>query len=55
MKILLYTEMDCPDCVELKKGLKENNIEFENKDLNEKSDNKVKIKAAVRCKVKLIP
>ena len=39
MKITLYTEIDCPDCMELKKGLKENNIEFENKDLNEKSDN----------------
>ena len=39
MKIKLYTEVDCPDCVELKKGLKENNIEFENKDLMEKSDN----------------
>jgi hypothetical protein len=37
MKIVLYTEEDCPDCIEVKKGLKENNIEFENKDLNEKS------------------
>ena len=39
MKIVLYSEADCPDCVEVKKGLKENNIEFENKDLMEKSDN----------------
>ena len=38
MKIVLYTELDCPDCIELKKGLKENNIEFENKDLNFVSD-----------------
>ena len=39
MKITLYTETDCPDCIELKKGLKENNIEFENKDLGEEGDN----------------
>jgi|TARA_R110000744_G_scaffold170885_4_gene289211 hypothetical protein len=39
MKIVLYTELDCPDCIEVKKGLNENNITFENKDLNEVSDN----------------
>ena len=33
MKIVLYTEADCPDCIEVKKGLNENNIPFENKDL----------------------
>jgi len=39
MKIVLYTETDCPDCIEVKKGLDENNIQFESKDLNEVSDN----------------
>ena len=39
MKIVLYTENDCPDCIEVKKGLNENNIKFENKDLNEESEN----------------
>ena len=39
MKIVLYTEKDCPDCIEVKKGLNENNIQFENKDLNEEGEN----------------
>ena len=30
--------MDCPDCIEVKKKLTESDIQFENKDLNEKSD-----------------
>jgi len=39
MKIKLYTESDCPDCLEVKKALVALNIEFENKDLMEKGEN----------------
>jgi hypothetical protein len=38
-KITLYTEPECPDCIDLKERLKKANIDFENKDLLEKSDN----------------
>lgn len=39
MEIILYTETDCEDCVNLKNLLKKANIKFENKDLNEESKN----------------
>ena len=39
MEIIIYTEEDCDECKELKERLNEANIKFENKDLNEKSDN----------------
>jgi len=39
MKITLYSESDCPDCIEIKKALVALGIEFENKDLMEKSTN----------------
>jgi len=34
-KITLYTEPECDDCKDLKKRLKEANIDFQNKDLLE--------------------
>jgi len=39
MEIILYSENDCEDCKDLKRRLTEANIKFENKDLDEKSDN----------------
>ena len=39
MEITIYTEEDCDECKELKERLIKANIKFENKDLNERSDN----------------
>ena len=38
-EIILYTEKECADCVELKEKLNSENIKFTNKDLMEESDN----------------
>lgn len=36
--IIIYTTKNCPDCKVLKELLKENNIEFEEKDLENKNN-----------------